>query len=173
MLYDDGENFVSIICSEKQGSDAGLEELYRLGLIRNTVPPLNFTVNTGMVSRVFYDDRGKIIGHEVVDKFGQPIKIPHGEFPLQKQISTPTGIEKMDLGSNLSMFFKERLPRWEFSEFRKALGYVTKNSTARRSLEELTKIHGCLAGWNIGNKDRGTLIHIVREHINEILCNCG
>jgi len=32
MLYDDGENFISIICSEKQGSDAGLQELYRLGV---------------------------------------------------------------------------------------------------------------------------------------------
>jgi len=32
MLYDDGENFVSIICSEKQGSDAGLQELYRPGV---------------------------------------------------------------------------------------------------------------------------------------------
>ena len=169
MLYDDGEHFVSIICSEKQGSDAGLEELYRLGLIRNTVPPLNFTVNTGMVSRVFYDEKGRITGHEVVDKFGQPIKIPHGEFPLQEQTSTPTGIEKMDMESNPSMFFKERLPRWEFSDFRKALGVVAKNFPARRSVEELTKIHDCLAGWNIGNKDRGALIHIVREHINEVL----
>jgi glutamate synthase domain-containing protein 3/glutamate synthase domain-containing protein 1 len=169
MLYDDGEHFVSIICSEKQGSDAGLEELYRLGLIRNTVPPLNFTVNTGMVSRVFYDEKGRITGHEVVDKFGQPIKIPHGEFPLQEQPSTPTGIKKMDMESNLSMFFKERLPRWEFSDYRKALEYVAKNFPTRRSVEELTKIHDCLAGWNIGNKDRGALIHIVREHINEVL----
>ncbi|NTV00681.1 MAG: hypothetical protein HGA55_06125, partial [Methanoregulaceae archaeon] len=38
MLYDDGENFVSIICSEKQGSDAGIQELYRLGLMRSTSP---------------------------------------------------------------------------------------------------------------------------------------
>ena len=48
-----------------------MEELYRLGLIRSTSPALNFTVKTGMVSRVFYDEKGKITGHEVVDKFGQ------------------------------------------------------------------------------------------------------
>ncbi len=81
MLYDDGENFVSIICSEKQGSDAGMEELYRLGIMRSTFPPLTFTVNTGMVSRVFYDEQGKITRHEVVDKFGRPIPIPCGTFP--------------------------------------------------------------------------------------------
>jgi hypothetical protein len=81
MLYDDGDNFVSIICSEKQGSDAGIEALYRLGMMGSTVPPLNFTVNTGMVSRVFYDETGKITGHEVVDKFGKRIKIPRGILP--------------------------------------------------------------------------------------------
>ena len=81
MLYDDGENFISIICSEKQGSDAGLQELYRLGLMKSTVCPLIFTVNPGMVSRVFYDEQGRITGHEVLDKFGQKIDIPHGTFP--------------------------------------------------------------------------------------------
>ena len=75
------ENFVSIICSEKQGSDAGMAELYRLGIMKATFPPLTFTVNTGMISRVFYDEQGKITKHEVVDKFGTPIKIPHGTFP--------------------------------------------------------------------------------------------
>jgi glutamate synthase domain-containing protein 2/FAD/FMN-containing dehydrogenase/glutamate synthase domain-containing protein 3/ferredoxin len=173
MLYDDGENFVSIICSEKQGSDAGMQELYRLGLMRSTVAPLNFTVNTGMVSRVFYDEKGSITGHEVVDKFGQPIKIPHGEFPLQEQTSTPKGIEKIDMESDPSMFFKERLPRWEFSDFRKAVDYIAKNFPTRRSVETLTKIHDCLAGWNIGNKDRGALIHIAREHIDEVLDGLG
>ena len=81
LLYDDGENFVSIICSEKQGSDAGMAELYRLGMIKATFPPLTFTVNTGMISRVYYDEQGKITRHEVVDKFGAPVKIPHGTFP--------------------------------------------------------------------------------------------
>ena len=73
MLYDDGDNFVSIICSEKQGGDAGIEELYRLGIMRSTVPPLTFTVSTGMVSMVYYDEKGKITRHEVVDKFGRPV----------------------------------------------------------------------------------------------------
>ena len=81
MLYDDGTNFVSIICSEKQGSDAGIEELYRLGIMKSTFPPLTFTVNTGMISRVFYDEQGKITKHEVVDKFGKPIPSPAGPSP--------------------------------------------------------------------------------------------
>ncbi|MDI7261053.1 MAG: glutamate synthase-related protein, partial [Thermodesulfobacteriota bacterium] len=99
MLYDDGENFVSIICSENQGCDAGMQELYRLGMIRSAVPPLNFTVKTGMVSRVFYDEKGRITGHEVLDKFGRPLNIPHGTFPSSESLSSRDcvvigGIEK-------------------------------------------------------------------------------
>jgi glutamate synthase domain-containing protein 1 len=108
MLYDDGENFVSIICSEKQGSDAGIQELYRLGLMRSTSPALTFTVNTGMVSRVFYDEKGRITDHEVVDKFGRPVKIPHGEFPsvdTVEPISSATA-ERMEVD------FKSDVPRF-------------------------------------------------------------
>ena len=66
-----------------------MQELYRLGIVRSTISPLNFTVNTGMVSRVFYDEKGKITGHEVLDKFGKRLDIPHGELPSSE--STPFG----------------------------------------------------------------------------------
>jgi glutamate synthase domain-containing protein 2/FAD/FMN-containing dehydrogenase/ferredoxin len=169
MLYDDGENFVSIICSEKQGSDAGLEELYRLGLIKSAVSPLTFTVNPGMVSRVFYDEKGRITGHEVLDKFGRKINIPHGTFPSSKPTPFVEGCEKIESEFNLSIFFQDRLPRWGFSEFEAALKRVTKNLSLFQAVQELTQIHDHLAGWNTGSKDRGTLIHIMREHINSLL----
>jgi len=170
MLYDDGENFISIICSEKQGSDAGVEELYRLGLMRSTVPPLTFTVTTGMVSRVFYDDKGRISGHEVVDKFGRPIKVPHGKFPSEDSIP-PTmayGTE-VDSGSNPSELFKARLPFWGFGEFRKALEGMTKKLSEVKAIEELTRIYDHLPAWEIGSKDRGMLFHIVHEQMNSLL----
>ena len=169
MLYDDGENFVSIICSEKQGSDAGLEELYRLGLIKSTVSPLTFTVNPGMVSRVFYDEKGRITGHEVLDKFGRKINIPHGTFPSSKPTPFVEGCEKIESEFNLSIFFQDRLPRWGFSEFEAALKGVVKNFPPLQALEGLTQIHDHLDGWDTGGKDRGALIHIVREHINSLL----
>jgi glutamate synthase domain-containing protein 2/FAD/FMN-containing dehydrogenase/ferredoxin len=196
MLYDDGENFVSIICSEKQGSDAGLQELYRLGLIKSTVAPITFTVNPGMVSRVFYDEKGKITGHEVLDKFGQKINIPHGEFPSsgihnqqtveigdppfppfslrpslrlrraygsERAVSDPEG--KVGLGG----FVRDRLPKLNFGEFKATLERVTKNLPSLQAVEELTKIHDHLAGWDTGKKDRGALIQTVREEINSLL----
>jgi glutamate synthase domain-containing protein 3 len=169
MLYDDGENFISIICSEKQGSDAGLQELYRLGLMKSTVPPLTFTVNPGMVSRVFYDEQGRITGHEVLDKFGQKINIPHGTFPSQEVVSSAAGFEKMESESNPFIFFRDRLPRWKFSECEAALKRMTKNFPPVQAVEELTKIHDHLAGWDTGPKDRGALIHMVREHIDLFL----
>jgi len=169
MLYDDGENFVSIICSEKQGSDAGLHELYRLGLMRSTVPPLTFTVNTGMLSRVFYDEEGRITGHEVLDKSGQPIKIPHGEFPSSEPISPVADFGKKDLESNPLFFFCDRLPRWGFGEFRKALEHVTSNFSALRAIEELTRIHDHLPCWDTGGKDMGALIHLLAEHLHSVL----
>jgi len=169
MLYDDGENFVSIICSEKQGSDAGLQELYRLGLIRSTVPPLTFTVNTGMVSRVFYDEEGRITGHEVLDKFGCKINIPHGTFPSPEPLSFVSGCEKNDSKANPSVFFKERLSRWSFGEFKTALEALTSKLPALQAIEVMTRIHDHLIGWDTGSKDRGALIHIVREQINSLL----
>jgi glutamate synthase domain-containing protein 3/ribosome modulation factor len=169
MLYDDGENFISIICSEKQGSDAGLQELYRLGLMKSTVCPLIFTVNPGMVSRVFYDEQGRITGHEVLDKFGQKINIPHGTFPSLEPRPSVGGFEKMESESNPFNFFRDRLPRWKFSEYEAALKGMTKNFPPEQALEELTKIHDHLAGWDTGTKDRGALIHMVREHIDLLL----
>jgi glutamate synthase domain-containing protein 1/glutamate synthase domain-containing protein 3 len=169
MLYDDGENFVSIICSEKQGSDAGLQELYRLGLMKSTVTPLIFTVNPGMVSRVFYNEKGEITAHEVLDKFGKNINIPHGTFPSPKSAPLAEPIERIELESNPTIFFKDRLPQWGFIEFESTLNEVTKNFPPFQAVEELTKIHDHLAGWNTGGKDRGALIHIVREHINALL----
>jgi glutamate synthase domain-containing protein 3 len=169
MLYEDGENFVSIICSEKQGSDAGIEELYRLGLMRSTAAGLTFTVNTGMVSRVFYDEKGQITGHEVVDKFGRPIKIPHGEFPSSEPTSPGADLGKEDLESNPAFFIRERLSRWGFGEFEKALEEVTTKFSPLRAFEELTRVYDHLPGWEIGSKDRGALLHIGREAINSLL----
>jgi glutamate synthase domain-containing protein 2/FAD/FMN-containing dehydrogenase/glutamate synthase domain-containing protein 3/ferredoxin len=167
MLYDDGENFVSIICSEKQGSDAGTQELYRLGLMKSTVSPLTFTVNPGMVSRVFYDEKGRITGHEVLDKFGQKIDIPHGTFPSPEPVPRLEGSQKPD--SNPLIFFQDRLPRWRFAEFETALEHLAKNYSPLEAVEELTQIHDHLAGWNTGGKDRGALTHTVRDHINALL----
>jgi glutamate synthase domain-containing protein 3 len=61
------------------------------------------------------------------------------------------------------------LPRWGFAEFEGALKEVTKNFPPLKAVEELTQIHDHLAGWNMGGKDRGAIIHIVREHINSLL----
>jgi glutamate synthase domain-containing protein 2/FAD/FMN-containing dehydrogenase/glutamate synthase domain-containing protein 3/ferredoxin len=174
MLYDDGENFISIICSEKQGSDAGLQELYSLGLMKSTVTPLIFTVNPGMVSRVFYDETGRITGYEVLDKFGKKIDIPHGTFPsprIHDQQTAETANPPLPpFGKEgVSGFFKEKMPRWKFSDFEKALKELAHDFSPVRALEEMSNIHDHLAGWDTGDKDRGALIHIVREHINAFL----
>jgi hypothetical protein len=169
MLYDDGENFVSIICSEKQGSDAGIQELHRLGLMRSTVPPLIFTVNTGMLSRVFYDEKGRITGHEVLDKFGRPIKIPHGEFAPTEPIPRVAESGRNDLSANPSLFFRDGLPRWGFHEFKNALEDLAGGLPVSRAIGELTQIYDHLPGWEIGNKDRGALLHIAAEEINSLL----
>ena len=172
MLYDDGENFVSIICSEKQGSDAGLQELYRLGLIKSNVAPLTFTVNPGMVSRVFYDQEGKITGHEVLDKFGRKINIPHGTFrPPESRILSPVfnPLSPHFSKGGLGEFIHDRLAKLNFGEFDASLDRLTEDAPPLKAVEELTQIHDHLAGWDTGEKDRGALIHTVREHVNSLL----
>jgi glutamate synthase domain-containing protein 2/FAD/FMN-containing dehydrogenase/glutamate synthase domain-containing protein 3/ferredoxin/glutamate synthase domain-containing protein 1 len=169
MLYDDGENFISIICSEKQGSDAGLQELHRLGLMKSAVSPLIFTVNPGMVSRVFYDEQGRITGHEVLDKFGQKIDIPHGTFPSLESVPPVAGFEKIGSESHPFIFFRDRLPRWKFSECEAALKGMIESLPPLQGVEELTRIHDHLAGLDTGTKDRGALIHMVRNRIDLLL----
>ncbi len=168
MLYDDGENFVSIICSEKQGCDAGLQELYRLGFIKNTVAPLTFTVNPGMVSRVFYNEQGEITGYEVRDKFWKRIEIPRGEFPSVEP--SPSGDNaRLDLESPPSDYVSKHLPHWSFYQFKKVLEEIANALPPLQAFEELTQIHDHLPGWNTGKKDRGTLIHLVSQQIDSFL----
>jgi hypothetical protein len=172
MLYDDGENFVSIICSEKQGSDAGLQELYRLGLMKSTVSPLVFTVNPGMVSRIFYDEEGKITGYEVLDKFGRKINIPHGTFSSPESPSLSPGFNPSSpplSKEGQEEFIHDRLAKLSFGEFEASLDRLTEDAPPLKAVEELTQIHDRLAGWNTGGKDRGALIHTVREHVNSLL----
>ncbi|NWG01509.1 MAG: FAD-binding protein [Syntrophaceae bacterium] len=169
MLYEDGENFISIICSEKQGSDTGLKELYRLGLMKSTVSPLIFTVNPGMTSRVFYDEKGKIIRYEVLDKFGQKINIPRGSFPESALSSFPKDCDQIETSSHPSLSFRDQLPRWKFSEVEVGLKKMVENSPPLKAIEALTQIHDHLIGWDTGTKDRGALIHIVRQHIDSFL----
>ncbi len=169
MLYDDGENFVSIICSEKQGSDAGMQELFRLGLMKSTISPLIFTVNPGMLSRVFYDEKGRITGYEVLDKFGKKIEIPHGTFPPQKSLPLVEASERIEFEPSPSLFIKDRLPRWSFLEFEKALKELSSKLPPSKAIEELTWIHDHLIGWDTGDKDRGALIHTVKNVINTFL----
>jgi len=169
MLYDDGGNFVSIICSEKQGSDAGMQELHRLGIVRSTIPPLTFTVNTGMVSRVFYDEKGRITAHDVLDKFGKRMDIPHGTYPsaeLLRSVPSSMGVEAI---SDPTTYVRDRLSRWGFVEFKAALEQITRKSSTVRAVTELTEILDYLPGWETGDKDRGTLQHILQDHINSAL----
>ena len=169
LLYDDGESFVSIICSEKQGCDAGMEELYKLGIVRSTSPGLNFTVKTGMVSRVFYDEEGKITGYEVRDKFGKPISIPHGEYPAVEGVSSAPAIPEGKVDANPVASVRERLAQWGFDDFKKAIAGIASSFPVGRAVEYLTRIGDHLPGWNTGKKDRGVLSHILREGINGVL----
>ncbi len=169
MLYDDGETFVSIICSEKQGCDAGLEEMYRLGIVRSAVPSRTFTVTTGMVSRVFYDEEGRITGHEVLDKFGQPVEIPRGALPSKKCVHSVTGFNTGEMESDPVAFMRDRLAGWGFSEFKNALDLSERRFSPLRAVEEMTRIHDQLASWDTGGKDRGALIHMMRKRIDAIL----
>jgi glutamate synthase domain-containing protein 2/FAD/FMN-containing dehydrogenase/ferredoxin/glutamate synthase domain-containing protein 1 len=169
MLYDDGDNFVSIICSEKQGSDAGLQELYRLGIVRSTRPPLTFTVNTGMVSRVFYDEKGNITAHEVLDKFGKRLDIPRGTYPSTETVPSVAGGIGIEEMSDPSVVMRDRLSRWGFVEFKTALEGITRNASTAQAVKDLTRIYDYLPGWKTGEKDRGALQHILQDRINSTL----
>ncbi len=172
MLYDDGQTFVSIICSEKQGCDAGLQELHRLRLVKSTVAPITMTVNPGMVSRIFYDEEGRITSYEVLDKLGKKIPIPRGSFPSAQE-TLVDGMERIDSASELTAYFRERLPKWGYGQFIKALRQIPEGRSHLKAMEEFTNIHDQMAGWDTGGKDRGGLIHLIREEIDSFLDGIG
>ncbi len=84
--------------------------------------------------------KGRITGHEVLDKFGQKINIPHGTFPSSEPGSLLRRAVKRSIRNPiLSTFFQDRLPRWRFAEFEAALKGVTKNFPPLQAVEELTQ----------------------------------
>ena len=138
--------------------------------MRTTVPPLTFTVSTGMVSRVYYDEKGKITRHEVVDKFGRPVEIPCGELPSAGCDVSPVLFETEKSGnSHFPSLFRERLPRWDFGTIKAALDRMTESFPPRKRIEELTKIYDHLPGWDTGTKDRGAVAHLLKERIDFVL----
>ena len=173
MLYEDDECFVSVICSEKQGADAGMKELHRLGMIRTPIPNLIFTVDTGMLSRVFYDEKGTIVRHEVLDKEGKPIFIPHGTFPRSEAASPCPFGEMAEMESNPLLFFRERLPRWSFEALRKASRALAERWPMEEAFDHLTKIYDWMPGWSAGDKDRGALRCLLLEEIERVLDRVG
>jgi len=121
--------------------------------------PLNFTVNTGMVSRVSYDETGKIRAHEVVDKFGHPIKyLMENSLPRHRTLPGHPG-ERADWGSDASHFLKEQLSRWDLmnsKRFWKGSAVTFQQLRPLRSWRGSTTI--CPAGKR-ERKDRGALLH--------------
>jgi glutamate synthase domain-containing protein 3 len=70
---------------------------------------------------------------------------------------------------NFPNFIRERLPQWGFGEFKKALEDIPENLSSPQAVEELARIHDRLSGWETGGKDRGALLHMVQEQINQLL----
>jgi len=70
---------------------------------------------------------------------------------------------------NFPSFIREQLPRWGFGGFKGALDQIPGNFPPLQAVEELTRIHDQLSGWETGGKDRGALLHMVREQIDQVL----
>jgi glutamate synthase domain-containing protein 3 len=58
---------------------------------------------------------------------------------------------------------------WEFSEFKSSLGGVIKRFPTKEALAHLARIGDYLPAWDTGMKDRGMLLHILREYLNAVL----
>jgi len=122
------------------------------------------------VSRVYYDERGEITRYEVLDKSGQPVRIPYGAFPGSEPVRPISAAgDAIGKESDLAALFRDRLPSWSFGELDKALKDVTGNYHPKEAIERLTRLYDHLPGWNIGNKDRGLVSHLFMEEINRTL----
>ncbi len=166
----------SIIASEEQAAQKVLDLLDKEGVIDGAAPD-QVMVSNGMINRFRFDNQGKIVDFELIDRYGRrfdldnpgrhysvrrtPLEVPQNSGELWKQIEAHR--------SELRGWIRCNLPEWSFNTFRWVLTRVqeaSRQDTAAWPPSEITDLLtyfiDYLRTMNTSDKAAGSLIDICR-----------
>ncbi len=121
----DEKRAYSIIASEEQACQKVLSLLDREGLIDGSTPD-HVMVSNGMINRFYYDENGKVVDYELIDRYGQQISLqPTGEHYAVRRTALQTPPQAAALLKSLAQhrqrhphWIREQLPKWDFNTYR-------------------------------------------------------
>jgi hypothetical protein len=171
-----GNRVFSIIASEEHAVQTMLKLLDEQNIIDGAAPDLTF-VNSGMISRYFYDDQNKIQNYEFINRYGKKLTLEEsGEhYSVRRQkIKPPIDRERFNgWKKNYVQFFTAKLKYLSFDEFRWLIDETVKNTSNdenfKITLEILTWLKDYIRTINPGDKAQGSLIDIVQYYVNVLL----
>ena len=167
----------SFIASEEQAIQHMLDLMDQEGLVDGAAPDV-VTVSNGMISRFHYDDSGRINDVEIIDRYGQPIELPHpGQHYSMRRETLCTPENEAELlqalqGSPQAIraWIREQLAGWDFNTYRWVLTTIAERAE-KPSVDEVIEIFTYLIDYlrtmNTGNKAKSSLLDITRTLLNE------
>ena len=172
--------FVSIIASEEHAVRKMLELLDREKIIDGAEADQTF-VNSGMISRCYFDDTCQINKFELIDRYGKPVQLENsGEhYSVRRKILSQaideSGYQGWD--ENYQRFFSENLKKLSFVEFRGLLenrvNAAASDLEFSRILELLSWLNDYLKTLDPGTKALSSLLDIVKLNIDRLLDRAG
>jgi len=166
----------SIIASEEHALRTLLALLDKEQIIDGAQPDSTF-VNSGMISRYFYDEKNAIKNVEFLDRYGKKIALESSgaHYSVRRlPVKKPQSAEQFNgWQKNYQKFFTEKLKDLTFDEFRWLLNEKVRDATSNddftASLEILTWLKDYLRTLNPGDKAQSSLIDISQFYIDELL----
>ncbi|OQX94429.1 hypothetical protein B6I21_09445, partial [candidate division KSB1 bacterium 4572_119] len=170
------KRIVSIIASEEHAVQTMLELLDKERIIAGSVADLTF-LNSGMISRYYYDAKSQINDFEFINRYGNKIELKdsgnHYSVSWEKPVIPETSQSFGDWQNDYQSFFTERVKDLSFAEFRWLLSEQVKKSTTetifKLTLVILTWLKDYIRTINPGQKAQSSLVDIIRYYINELL----
>ena len=185
----------SVIASEEQACQKVLALLDREGVIDGTTSDY-VMVSKGMINRFHYDDSGKVIDYEFLDRYGKKIELEaagehysiHREAAKTPQNAAELDSEMRNNAGRLRFWIRENLAEWNFSTFRWIMERITnKGSKVTEStngkpkpdastllsstevIDTLTYFIDYARTMNTGSKAKSAIIDIAKTLLHEFI----
>ncbi|MFC2088557.1 glutamate synthase-related protein, partial [Calditrichota bacterium] len=169
----------SIIASEEQAVQRMLDLLDQEGIIDGAAAD-DTIVSNGMISSFQFDQTGKIIDYNYIDRYGQKMEFEdagiHYSIKRSSLIDPPKKNELIDQlkenSINLKHCISNNLEKWDFNTYRWVLEWIKSNTISENVVESLDLFSyfiDYIRTFNTGNKAKSSLLDITRKILYDLL----